>query len=59
MFIVKKNIKDKEYFYLRESHRENGKVVSKTTAYLGKTKKQAEEKMKEIIKEKELGKTKK
>ena len=48
MFIVKKAIHGKDYFYLRESKRIDGKVVAKTIAYLGKTKKQAEEKKKEI-----------
>ena len=43
MFIVKKKIKGKEYYYLRESRREKGKVKAKTVAYLGKTKKEAEE----------------
>ena len=47
MFIVKKEIKGKDYFYLRESKREDGKVKAKTLAYLGKTKKEAEEKAKE------------
>ncbi len=41
-FIVKKEIGGKEYFYLRESRRENGKVKAVTLAYLGKTKKEAE-----------------
>jgi glycyl-tRNA synthetase len=53
MFIVKKNIGGKEYYYLRESHREdkNGKsrVVAKTIAYLGKTRREAEVKSKEIM----------
>ena len=48
MFIVKKKIKDKEYFYLRASQRKDGKVVAKTVAYLGKTKKDAEKRKKEI-----------
>ena len=47
MFIVKKTIKEKDYYYLRESKRENGKVIAKTIAYLGKNKKQAEEKAKQ------------
>jgi len=49
MFIVKKEIKGKEYFYLRQSIREDGKVKAKTIAYLGKTKKEAEEKAKEFL----------
>jgi len=48
MFIVKKEIKGKDYYYLRESKREDGKVKAKTLAYLGKTKKEAEEKAKEF-----------
>jgi glycyl-tRNA synthetase len=48
MFIVKKEIKGKDYYYLRQSVREDGKVKAKTIAYLGKTKKEAEEKAKEF-----------
>jgi len=48
MFIVKKKIAGKEYYYLRESLRVDGKVKAKTIAYLGKTRKEAELKMKEI-----------
>jgi len=48
-FIVKKIINGREYYYLRESKRENGKVKAKTIAYLGKTKKGAEEKMKRVL----------
>ena len=48
MFIVKKTIKNRDYYYLRESKRENGKVIAKTIAYLVKNKKQAEEKAKEF-----------
>jgi len=47
-FIVKKKINDKEYYYLRESKREGKKVIAKTIAYLGKTKKEAEEKLREF-----------
>lgn len=50
-FIVKKNINGKEYFYLNENKRIDGKVKTKTLAYLGKTRKEAEEKMKEFLKE--------
>jgi len=45
MFIVKKNIKGKDYYYAQESRRENGKVVSKSVAYLGVDKKEAEKKL--------------
>jgi len=48
MFIVKKKISGKEYFYLQKSVRENGKVVSKCIAYLGKDREEAERKAKEI-----------
>jgi len=47
MFIVKKKIKDKDYYYLRESNRVDGKVKAKTLAYLGKNKKEAEKRAKE------------
>jgi glycyl-tRNA synthetase len=50
MFIVKKKIGNKEYYYLRKSERKNGKVIAKTVAYLGKTKKEAEVKAREIEK---------
>lgn len=49
MYVVKKNIKGKDYFYLRKSVREGGKVKSKNIAYLGKNKEEAERKAKEII----------
>jgi len=49
MFVVKKKIGNNEYYYLRESRREKGKVVAKTLAYLGKTKKDAEIRMKEFV----------
>ncbi len=52
-FIVKKKIHGKEYFYLNENKRIDGKVKTKTLAYLGKDKKEAEKKMKEIIEKKE------
>jgi glycyl-tRNA synthetase len=47
-FIVKKTINGKDYYYLNENKRIDGKVKTKTLAYLGKTKKQAKEKVKEI-----------
>ncbi len=49
-FIIKKNIHGKEYYYLRESKRIDGKVKSVCLAYLGKTKKDAEKKAEEILK---------
>ncbi len=52
-FIVKKKIHGGEYFYLNENKRVNGKVKTKTLAYLGKTRKDAEKKAKEILNKKE------
>jgi len=57
-FIVKKEIHGNEYYYLVERHRDKatGKVKSKTLGYLGKNKKQAKQKMKEMLsKEKSNG----
>ncbi len=48
MFIVKNKIKDKNYYYLKKSVRENGKVKSKFIAYLGKNFNEAKEKAKQI-----------
>ncbi|MCL5018624.1 MAG: glycine--tRNA ligase [Candidatus Pacearchaeota archaeon] len=48
-FIVKKNISGKDYYYLNENKRIDGKVKTKSLAYLGKTKKEAEKKAKEIM----------
>ena len=50
-FIVKKKIKGREYYYLNENKRIDGKVKTKTLAYLGKTREIAEEKMEEFLKE--------
>jgi|TARA_Y100000310_G_scaffold331937_1_gene406519 glycyl-tRNA synthetase len=52
-FIVKKKIYGKEYYYLNENKRVDGKVKTKTLAYLGKTRKGAEKKMKDILEGKE------
>ena len=57
MYIVKKNIKGKEYYYLNKAVREGDKVTSKNVAYLGKDKKEAEKKAKEIINSVEKDKT--
>ncbi len=54
-FIVKKNIHGKEYYYLNENRRVNGKVKSKTIAYLGKNKKEAEKKAREILDNRKIG----
>ncbi len=48
MFIVKKIIAGKDYYYLRKSVREGDRVISKTVAYLGKDKDEAEKKKLEI-----------
>ncbi len=48
MFITKKKIGGKEYYYLQKSIREGKKVKSKIVAYLGKDKKNAEKRADEI-----------
>jgi len=48
MYIVKKKIKGKEYYYLNKSVRQGNKVLSKNVAYLGKDKQEAEKKAEEI-----------
>jgi len=50
MYITKKKIKGHDYFYLRQSVRENGKVKTKNIAYLGKSLTEAKKKAKEIMK---------
>lgn len=50
-FMVKKKIKGRDYYYLNENKRIDGKVKTKTLAYLGKVKKDAEKKAEKIIKE--------
>jgi glycyl-tRNA synthetase len=52
-FIVKKKISGNDYFYLNENKRVDGKVKTKTLAYLGKERKDAERKAKEILREME------
>jgi glycyl-tRNA synthetase len=47
-YVVKQKVNGKDYYYLRKSVREDGKVKSKSIAYLGKTKEEAEKKFKEI-----------
>jgi len=54
-FIVKKTIHGKEYYYLNENKRVDGKVKTKTIAYLGKNKKDAKKKSEEIIKNMKTG----
>ena len=48
-FIVKKKIHDKEYYYLNENKRVDGKVKTRTIAYLGKNKKEAKIKARKIL----------
>jgi len=50
VFIVKKKIHGNDYFYLRESKRIGGKVKSIDLGYLGKTREEAEKKLKERLK---------
>lgn len=47
MYIVKKKISGKDYYYLRKSVRKGKKVRSEFVAYLGKDKEEAEKKAKE------------
>lgn len=54
-FIVKKTVSGKEYYYLNENKRVDGKVKTKTLAYLGKEKSEAEKKAAEIISQIEKG----
>lgn len=55
-YIVKQKIHGRDYYYLREAVRKGDKVTSKYIAYLGKTKKEAEKKAREISKERESSK---
>ncbi|MFA4952882.1 MAG: glycine--tRNA ligase [Candidatus Pacearchaeota archaeon] len=48
-YIIKQKIHGKDYYYLRKAKREGKKIISKHIAYLGRTRKEAEEKAKEII----------
>jgi len=49
MYITKQKVSGHDYYYLRKSVREKDKIKSKNVAYLGKDKKLAEKKAKEII----------
>jgi glycyl-tRNA synthetase len=53
MFIIKKKVAGKDYYYLRKSERRDGKVKSVCVAYLGKDKADAEKKAAEIMSGKE------
>jgi glycyl-tRNA synthetase len=50
-YIVKQKVYGKEYYYLREAKREGNKVKSICLAYLGKDKRQAEEKAEVFLKD--------
>jgi len=50
VYVVKQKVNGKDYYYLRKSVREDGKVRSKSVAYLGKTPEEAERKKLEILK---------
>lgn len=50
MYIVKQNINGNDYFYIRKSIREDGKVKSKMVCYGGKTKEEAERKVEQLEK---------
>jgi glycyl-tRNA synthetase len=50
MFIVKKKVAGKDYYYLQKSIRKADKVISECVAYLGKDKQEAEKKAEEIMK---------
>lgn len=52
VYIAKKIIKGHTYYYLMESKRIKGKVKTKTIKYLGKSKKLAQEKLKDLQKPK-------
>jgi len=49
-FIVKRKVSGKEYYYLQESKRNGNKVKSICLGYLGKTRKEAEKKKNEFLK---------
>ena len=50
-YIVKRKINDRDYYYLQKSKREKDKVKSVFLGYLGKTRRIAEARKKEILKE--------
>jgi glycyl-tRNA synthetase len=54
MYIVKQKINGRDYFYIRKSVREDGKVKSKLVVYGGKTREQAERKLDKLQKGKDL-----
>ena len=49
-YIAKQKVNGKDYYYLRKSVRGGERIISKSLAYLGKTKEEAEEKFKEMEK---------
>ena len=58
-FVVKKKISGNDYYYLNETKRVDGKVVSKCLAYLGKDREEAYKKADGIKKKMESGEFKK
>ena len=50
MYIAKQNINGKDYYYIRKSVRKGEKVISQNVAYGGKTREEAEDKLKELNK---------
>ncbi len=54
MYIVKQNINGRDYFYIRKSVREGGKVKSKLVSYGGKTREMAEQKLDKLENQKNL-----
>ena len=56
MYIVKQEINGNDYYYIRRSVREEGKVKSKLVCYGGKTMEDAEKKLKELETGGECGK---
>ena len=59
MFIIKKKINGREYYYLRKSERKNGKIKAVTVAYLGKNRNEARRRAKDMIKKLEREKNNK
>ncbi len=35
VYVIKRIVKDKEYYYLAEGEKKNGKVIQKTVYYIG------------------------
>mgnify|MGYP001584765530 CR=1 FL=1 len=56
VYIAKQKVYGKDYYYLRKSQRVGGKVKSIGMGYLGKTRKEAEKKFKQILKKEDADK---